>query len=365
MHKHLAAPAAAPDCPRAHAMRQAVERICAAGIMPSALCADAQALCDAVEAGSVPADQAAEEIRALLGGIALRAQGVGQPCCQIADALLTDLAATAGVPWGGCAVPGGEDRANGRTGLVELRFPAADIWAVPAVAHEMGHVIARAPQLGPKAGSGNPARRVIDEGLPAPQREELFCDFYATYVMGPAFPAYMVLERLDPSRAAPDRPFPDKDQAAATHPTPDKRVLLMLQTLALLDEAMPLAAPLTGARKFLASAWAERLAGASRADRVDQDATTVVQHLARRLWAELDPVLRCGFTTTMAARTLAGDFRAGKTLTPAPGVRVLDVVAAAWMARIAGPPRAGPALSGLAERALSAAHSAATPHNHE
>lgn len=235
MHEHhTARPGGPTRWPQAQALRQAVETACTRGLLPPSLRDDAYALCDDADAGRVPSDHATYEIRAMLGGLSLRAHGIGEQCCRIADVLLAELAARAGVVWAGRTVPGGEDRANARTGLVELRFPAADFWAIPAVAHEMGHVLARAPQLGRMLGSGNAARRIIDEGAPATQREELFCDFYATYVLGPAFPAFMILERLDPLRAAPERPFPDEAEVAATHPTPDKRVLVMLKTLALL-----------------------------------------------------------------------------------------------------------------------------------
>jgi hypothetical protein len=352
---------------QAQALRGALEKVCATGLLPAPLCDDAQALCDDVEAGQVSADHAADEIRALLGGIALRAQGIGQPCCRIADVLLAELASTAGVVWAGRTVPGGEDRANARTGLVELRFPASDFWALPAVAHEMGHVLARAPQLGKNPGSGNAARRVIDEGVPAAQRQELFCDFYATYVLGPAFPALMILDRLRVSEAASERPFPDQAAAAAPHPTPDKRVLVMLQTLALLDQAAgPFDAPHAQARSVLDAAWRDRLAQADKAMDPHPDAQTVLSHLVNRLWAELDPVLRCRFSTPMAARTLARDLRAEQDdlwteqpVVPVKGIRVLDVVAAAWQARITEPPPDEPALSGIAARALAAAETVA------
>jgi hypothetical protein len=320
--------------------------------VPTSLCDDAHALCDEAEAGRVPGDEATYEVRAMLGGLALRAQGIGEQCCRIADVLLADLAARAGVVWAGRTVPGGEDRANARTGLVELRFPAADFWAIPAVAHEMGHVLARAPQLGPKLGSGNPARRVIDEGSPALQREELFCDFYATYVLGPAFPAFMILERLDPSQAAPECPFPDEAKAADTHPPPDKRVLVMLQTLALLDRDAPLSTPHLQARKCLAAAWDQRLSNVGKAAGTATDAEKVVQHFVRRLWHELPTVLGSRFTTPVPAQTLVDDLHARGAPAPDPGVRVLDVVAAAWRARTANP-LAEAALRRVTGRALT------------
>jgi hypothetical protein len=357
MHDHRGPRSAvAPRWPQVQALRLAVERVCNAGLVPEPLCNDAHALCDDVEAGLFSADHAAEEVRALLGGVALRAQGIGERCCLVADALLADLAQAAGVVWAGRTVPGGEDRANARTGLVELRFPAGEFWAIPAVAHEMGHVLARAPQLGRRPGSGNAARRIIDDGLPAAQREEFFCDFYATYVLGSAFPAFMILERLDPSLAAPERPFPDKETAAATHPTPDKRALVMMRTMTLLDEAAGRwDAPQAGARRFLEAAWRERLTRAGKAARPNPDAEVVVPHLVNRLWNDLDSVLQSGFSTPMAARTLVDDLRAGGKVSSAPGVRVLDLVVAAWAARTTNPVPDQAALSGLADRALAAA----------
>jgi hypothetical protein len=360
-HEHRSEPPAAQAQRRqTRALRLAVEKVCAAGQMPAPLCAEAHALCDDVDAGLVSADDGADEIRALLGGTVLRAQGVGEPCCQIADVLLADLARPAGVVWVGRTVPGGEDRANGRTGVVELRFPAADFWAIPAIAHEMGHILATAPQLGGRQGSGNAARRVIDEGYPPAQREELFCDFYATYVLGSAFPALMILERLDPRLAAPERPFPDAAEAAATHPTPDKRVLVMLQTLAQLDEAAgPWNQPQAQARQFLRAAWHERLASAGETTTPHPATEKVLQHLVKRLWTEVDPILGCRFTTSMAARTLVDDLGAGRAVSSRAGVRVLDLVAAAWKARIINGSLDQAAISGLAARAQAAAEAIA------
>jgi hypothetical protein len=144
-------------------------------------------------------------------------------------------------------------------------------------------------------------------------------------------------------------------------------VLVMLQTLALLDQAAgPFDAPHAQARSVLDAAWRDRLAQADKAMDPHPDAQTVLSHLVNRLWAELDPVLRCRFSTPMAARTLARDLRAEQDdlwteqpVVPVKGIRVLDVVAAAWQARITEPPPDEPALSGIAARALAAAETVA------
>ena len=86
--------------------------------------------------------------------------------------------------------------------MIRLRFPPADIWDLPVLAHEFGHFAAH--QLAAKATNGRlersqAVRRAIDDFLGAhklvgAEREkwtdwlnEVFGDMFATYVLGPAF----------------------------------------------------------------------------------------------------------------------------------------------------------------------------------
>lgn len=347
-HRHIDVPTTAGAGEPVAELQHAVRRACADKLITRSLCDDAIALCDGVDREPEKFVEVAAEIRALLSGAALRSSRIGMPCCGIADALLREIVGEIHLTWGGMTVPGTEDRANARTGVVELRFPAADFWAIPAVAHELGHVLVRAKQVGAHLGAANPAPHVVNEGPgPPAQREELLCDFLGTYLLGPAYVAFMIHERLDPATAAPDLAFLDPKASGASHPTPDKRVWVMLRTLERLDDATgAFHRPHAHARSRLSQAWQERTGhvggpGASTVQALD----TVVT----RLWSELNPVLDARFTVPMAASTLPDALRNGKAVDIESTVRVLDVVTAAWRARISA--SAPDDLSGLAIRA--------------
>lgn len=338
-------------------LRAVVELACVGALIPAVLRDEARGLCDDVDAGRTSVAEVGEEIRAMLAGLALRDRGVGRRCCVIADALVAELTSAAGMRWQGLTVPGAADRANARTGLVELRFPATDFWSITTVAHEVGHLLARAPHLGPRPGAGNPIKRVI-AGEPAVQREELFCDFYATYVLGSAYPAFMIGTELDPVAARPMLPFTDRSTTAASHPSPDKRVFVMLATLAEMDvRAGPFAGEFAAARATLTTSWQARLTGdATGPD--DESTTTVLTHFLRRLWSEAAPALGAPAATSMAARNLPSALRAAAG-PPLGAVNLAElelsqVVTAAWRARAMVADQAS--VDQIAANAMAVAH---------
>ncbi len=322
-------------------LRSALDRACATGLLPGPLRADAYHLCTEAEKGRVPYAEAGDEIHALISGLAIRTHVIGEQCCAIADEFVRQLI---GDRWHGVTAPGATDRSNRRIGMVQLRFPATDFWSIAAVPHEVGHLLARE--------HGFAARRVIDEGEPQAQREELFCDFYATYVIGPAYPAFMILEEFNPALARPALPFPDPEAMSATHPTPDKRVLMMLKTLAAMDEADEFFSPYLRARTRLANAWRRRLGSAGSTP--NSDTEIVVTHLFNRLWKDVGPTLGPPYLGSMRSRNLADDLRAPHPAPPADGLSIQDVVAAAWRARL-GPPADHETTARIEQQAITAA----------
>lgn len=295
-----------------------IETMGAEDDIPPALRARIRRLGRDVAAGVIPVAEAQDEVRALFSGLALRAKGVGTRCCQVADVLVGELTRAAGVRWDGIAVPGAADRSNARTGLIELLFPAADFWGIAAAVHEVGHVLAQESRLGNLG--YNPARRIIDEREPAGQREELFCDFYATYVLGPAFPAFMILEGLEPAEE-------NSTPAVATHPGARERVFVMMRTLEYLDTlAGQSRAPYRHARVVLESVWRDQDTGPA-----DDGFLT---NFTGRLCVEVAPAVGDAFTTPMAARFIADDLAGDGPLPSTANLRALDVVGAAWGARI-------------------------------
>jgi hypothetical protein len=258
--------------------------------------------------------------------------------------LVGELAGAATLTWTGLTVPGREDRSNTRSGVVELMFPAADFWGLPAVAHELGHLLARSGEW-PGRGRSNPVRAKIAELGSGGPTEELFCDFYATYALGPAYAAFMILDYLDPTR-----------EPAATHPPPAERVCVMLRTLEKLDEESPVVAHHSWAHAILARAWRDRLAALDRPVGVDADDGWVTNRVGQ-FWTVLHPELRGGYVPSRASARLAEAFGGGRGMDPDDRPDVRDVVTAAWRARLeqrAADPGA-PSPRRIAERALDLA----------
>jgi hypothetical protein len=125
--------------------------------------------------------------------------------------------------------------------IIRLRFPPADIWDVPVVAHEFGHFAAY--RLTGAATDGRlrrpqAVRMAIDDYLRVHNVEdaeqgkwddwlnEIFGDIFATYVLGPAFAFSALLLRFDAEQA-----FTGREK----HPSYAARGKAILRTLQLMD----------------------------------------------------------------------------------------------------------------------------------
>jgi hypothetical protein len=194
-------------------------------------------------------------------------------------------------------------------------------------------------------------RFLIQEDWPDAQREELFCDFFGVYALGPAYAQFMIMYRLDPSEAAPNLPFPNPEAAEATHPTPDKRVAVMLHTLARLNQATGrVASPHAPAMDRMSVEWRKQTGSD---DVVDPETDERLRHLVGRMWGDLDPVLDCRFSPLMGASAMADALRGGIRPSLTRNLRVLDVVAAAWRARTFPHVPDRDTIAGISERGLA------------
>ena len=167
--------------------------------------------------------------------------------------------------------------------IIRMRFPAAGLWDVPVLAHELGHHVAYRISSDSPSGIERPRpladliKRYLDkaeqEGKPKEEKQkiehwmnEFFADMFATYVMGFAFAASLLLLRFDLS--SPYR------SGGRTHPSPAARARVVLYTVKRMSKDM---SPNKGAKgsmdrplNWLSSCW-RKLVGQDKGGELTDD----------------------------------------------------------------------------------------------
>lgn len=184
-----------------------------------------------------------EEVLDFLGGVLLRQQQLDDSICSIADALLRDYARLTGINWTSRTVPGRHPLFSPATDMVQLRFPDWELWNLPLMAHEFGHVAAPATpaflefvtreitatlRSHPQASSWTRQQQERYLSERSAQLHEFFADAFAVYCQGPAFAFDMVLLHLNPAEAYTPR---------GHHPTHAERFEGLLTILKQMDTA--------------------------------------------------------------------------------------------------------------------------------
>jgi len=266
-----------------------------------------------------------EECLELSGGVRSRADPDEAQGCLLADRLVASLVDRLPLPrWGSLTVPGPADSYHRRTRVLRvglsLRLGADALWALPAVAHELGHQAS--PLVGREAGTQvlHEVQELLRRAGPQHARHlsELFADCFAAWMVGPAYGLYAA--RLGFSPGAADDPA-----GSESHPAPALRLRQVALTTSLLADT------------DLATKEIERLAAAGASP--DDDGTGELQAWCDRL----RDVLR----TSLGGSAYAG-WRDALGLAPAlvanaapPRVgrrpSIVDVLNAAWWARTTHP----------------------------
>jgi hypothetical protein len=143
--------------------------------------------------------------------------GKGPSIGDLADRMLRDCAHRTGVNWSAGTVPGKDPFLETTTDLIRVRFPDWSVWNLPLMAHEFGHLVARATPAFTRH-----QRRCGPTATVRRHLEEVFADAFATYTLGPAFACDMILLQLNPGEA---------HQPRSRHPTHHERVQVILQML--------------------------------------------------------------------------------------------------------------------------------------
>ncbi len=288
----------------------------------------------------------------LLGGLLLRYEGHDAGICAIAEALLRQYASLGGVSWTSRVVMGRNPLFSPAVGLVQIRFPEVEIWSLPLLAHEFGHVTALA----------TPDFRLLLDSLPSamarqhPQADtwndrefdrhvarraihlhEFFADAFAVYCQGPAFAYVAVALNFNPLEAHRPR---------GAHPSHAERVEVIRRVMEAMNadaKADPFdPGPYADVLGRIDSWWRTGLPEAQLSP-VERWQLTNAATVAGKLYDVLETEYRLG------ARLPASDWRrvneiARTLLDERPALRgesLRDLLNVAWAARTMFPERRG------------------------
>lgn len=294
------------------------------------------------------ADRAIAESFALTTGVLLRRHAGFDEACREAESLVDELAGELGGHLSRPVVPGAGEERRRSVDVIVRRTPDHGLWDLPVMAHEFGHVVASDLDLyDPETATILPAGRdpagwgpVGWPGRDPAHGEELFCDVFATYAVGPAYACSLLLHRLDPTSTVDSR----------THPADVLRAEVVLAALRRLGESGP-ADRHRALTDRLESLWAE-LVGTHRppvGDDLRGAVGSTLGFLDRHLGA-----LRYHWPPTVV-RTLKERIETGSAAPVGPAYHVRDVLSAAWLLRLTAW-RAGrepdPAVAGRARRLI-------------
>lgn len=189
------------------------------------------------EQQSPESDVLREELMDFLAGALMRKQGLDQGVCAVAETLVADCVRRAGVNWASRVVLGSNPLFSTASEIIHYRFPDWDIWTLPLMAHEFGHIVAlvtsafnelmarellTAAQGHPEAGAWNEGQQTSYAARRGRHFHEFFADSFAVYSHGPAFAYSAILLNFDPVNAYSDR---------RDHPTHAERFEVILQIM--------------------------------------------------------------------------------------------------------------------------------------
>jgi hypothetical protein len=279
------------------------------------------------------------EYRAFLEGALLRSARLDHGICDLADALLRQLAHLTGVDWPRFTIVAEDEFFAPMTDIIRVRYPHVSIWNLPVLAHEFGHFVT--PRLQDRLLGTDPIRdfrgeigREMATLAPAASRQTLvdqtlshldehIADAFAVYAAGPAFVATCLLLRFEPARAHED---------TREHPSDASRTYLLLKLLDLVGVEY------SKITRALRSVWEDNLSAAGVGAMGEAD--DWLDRLARRLVDLFDSL-------TPKAKFAVGDWRRSVDLSQrlrsaaweqdAAALTPRDILNGAWVCRLQNP----------------------------
>jgi hypothetical protein len=275
----------------------------------------------------------------LATGTLVRHTGLDGGACAEADRLVMELADTVDHRLARPTVPGDTEFLHRAADVIRRRLPDHDLWDLPVMAHEFGHVLAAHLQLyDPIDDQVLELGETVVGGWPGysdTQGEELFCDLLAGYAMGPSYACTLLLHRLDP--AATVTPHP-----GGSHPPDAARAAVVLGVLDLLTAKEPPDSRYRMTYAQLSAAWSELQLAAPASARMTPEEATGITTQVRVALAFLDQrlqPLRYDWPPA-TVRALADALMANRPPDSGLDYRIRDVLNAAWRLRLAATPDA-------------------------
>lgn len=262
--------------------------------------------------------------------------GIDNGMCLIADLLLRELARAVTFELPQMSTIAESEFFGVSARVIRMRFPATSLWDLPVLGHEFGHLFGPLWHIpdGPNPYPQQAFLQSRDLGSPA-VNDEYFCDLFATYLLGPAYPLMCILDRLDP----------DNVTDSQTHPSDLKRAWWVMRSLELLAQSLPdeqerteYAVIANRLRSFW-GAYVERTGGGVLAE----SETGPLKVASQRLFAQMQLDLsQAAYQTMNKAWGLVADYRQGQP-TDIADVTMRDLLNALWFARLEDPTNGGDA----------------------
>lgn len=280
----------------------------------------------------------AREAFALANGVLARNEGLDHGCCAEAEQLIAELASVVDSKLSRPVIPADGESFHRGTDVIRRRVPDHGIWDLPVMAHEFGHVLSshlmlydpideQVLELGDLVVGGWP-------GFAAAQGEELFCDVFAIYVMGPSYAASLLVNRLDPTA-------PAATDARSTHPSDATRANVILAALSRTTRDEPADGRYRLTCDQLGSAWNGLKECANELAPLPPDEAKAVMDHVPGVIEFLDQRLR-RMRYVWRASTLAPLMEAvrhGEAAREGLGHTIRDVLNATWALRLSASPR--------------------------
>jgi hypothetical protein len=288
-------------------------------------------LWESLEAHSREADLQMAEVLGLLAGVLVRYAGLDCHMCVIADALLNELSVATSLPWERLTILAQQESYTQREQIIHLRFPEFTVWALALAAHEFGHFVAQdLLELRPDGSYEQlVATELNDSELPIAHARELFSDIFATFVLGPAYPATAILLRFKPADTEADN--------HCTHPSDAQRAYAMIHALRTLSSHLErVSRPYDRVASLIEHAWSREVRSIGGQPTVGSEVGGHLDYLVDHVFLsllgkKLDSARYAGWA---AAHALEKGLASGRPPLVTDGVQIRDVLNAAWLGRL-------------------------------
>jgi hypothetical protein len=301
-----------------------------------------------------------DELLAFIQGALARKVGLDEEICSLTDSLLDDLAHYSEVPWGRFTLLASSEFYLDRAEIIRIRYPDVNLWSMPLVAHEFGHYVGTQLRLRRNDEDTFPFRerlKIADENPQSSRHtqgwyhlQEHFADAFATWTLGPAYAAALIMLRMNPSEALKD---------TLTHPSAAQRVHSVLWTLDEMDklQTTPRQRPFQDVTELLREGWRGSLREAGMPEMLaDAEASLVNQRMSElldMLVGTTPPQLMLGSADWFRGAAVAAQIVNDSNDAALPnGVTRREVLNGAWLARLDARDQSQFALSHVAALAL-------------